>query len=750
MKSSVALAILSVAAGVAATSTETGANPIRKVVTLMQDMQKEIIAEGEKEEELYKKFECYCSGNKDELVAAVDSSEEEIERLTAKLKSEKAEKKQLEGELLQAKKDRADAKQDLAKATKLRAKEHETYVKDAGDTKSNIDATNSAITALEKGSGSAGFLQTASGAAVSKSLQRVISTNPAIEAEDRQAIAAFIAQSGDYVPQSGQIIGILKNMKDEMDKSLGGIVSEEESAASGFAGLKGSKNKEISALTEAIESKTKRSGELAVSIVQAQNASDDETDDVTANKKFLVNLEVTCKEKAEEMEARTRTRQEEVAAISEAISILNDDDALDIFKASLPSPANPAFLQFGGEPAAAAKKGPMVKTSEEKKAEKAATAKKAVEEVKKVIEASKQACKDSSTTQCKAPTTPAVSLLVQSVLSKLSSKSKSGVDFSSVLKMIDDMVSLLGKEQEDDTKHKDWCNGEFDSSSDEAKDLNLKVEALVSSISELSDEIANLAKNIAAANSRISDLDKSVAEATAQRKKEHAEYTEAIQLNEAAIQLIFKAKNRLQKFYNPGQYVEAPKRAMTEEDRLVNASGGTVDSSMPAQMIAGTTQTVNFVQIRSRKTSAAPPPPPETFGEYKSKGQKSGGIMGLMDMLTKELETTIQQAEHDEKTANKDYSELVADAQESRSGETKSISGMEGNKANLENVLEETKREHIIKTDQLQQTQTYIGELHQSCDFILANFELRAESRSKEVESLKNAKAVLSGASFSF
>jgi hypothetical protein len=97
MKSSVALAILSVAAGVAATSTETGANPIRKVVTLMRDMQKEIIAEGEKEEDLYKKLECNCSGNKDELVAAVDSSEEEIERLTAKLKSEKAEKKQLEG-----------------------------------------------------------------------------------------------------------------------------------------------------------------------------------------------------------------------------------------------------------------------------------------------------------------------------------------------------------------------------------------------------------------------------------------------------------------------------------------------------------------------------------------------------------------------------------------------------------------------------------------------------------------------------
>jgi chromosome segregation ATPase len=334
--------------------------------------------------------------------------------------------------------------------------------------------------------------------------------------------------------------------------------------------------------------------------------------------------------------------------------------------------------------------------------------------------------------------------LVQSVLSKL--RNKTSVDFSSVLKMIDDMVTLLKKEQEDDTKHRDWCNGEFDQSGDEKKDLTLKVEALVSSISELKDEISNLGKSISDAQSRIADIDTSVAEATAQRKKEHAEYTQMVQLNQAAIQLIFKAKNKLQKFYNPGQYVDNSKRELTREEQLAKAAGGTVDDSAPVQYIAGTTQTVNFIQL---KTVAAPPPPPETFGAYQSKGQKSNGIMALMDMLTKELETDVQAAEHDEKTANKEYSELVADAQESRSGETKSITGMEGNKANLEGVLEETKREHIIKSDQLQQTNTYIGELHQSCDFIMNNFDLRKESRSKEVEGLKNAKAVLNGASFS-
>jgi len=72
-----------------------GANPIRRVVTLMQDMQKEIEAEGEKEEGLYKKFMCYCKGNTDNLSKAGEEAAAQIEELTAKVKAEKAEKQQV-------------------------------------------------------------------------------------------------------------------------------------------------------------------------------------------------------------------------------------------------------------------------------------------------------------------------------------------------------------------------------------------------------------------------------------------------------------------------------------------------------------------------------------------------------------------------------------------------------------------------------------------------------------------------------
>merc|ERR1719313_3052479 len=92
------------------TAVETAANPIRKVVTLMQNMQKEIEAEGAKEKELLEKFLCYCSGGTDSLKKAIADANAEAEELTAKAKSEEAEKSQIAQDLIQHKADREGAK----------------------------------------------------------------------------------------------------------------------------------------------------------------------------------------------------------------------------------------------------------------------------------------------------------------------------------------------------------------------------------------------------------------------------------------------------------------------------------------------------------------------------------------------------------------------------------------------------------------------------------------------------------------
>merc|ERR1719375_403177 len=168
-------------------------------------------------------------------------------------------------------------------------------------------------------------------------LKKIVEAFPNMDAEDRKNVVAFLQENGDYAPQSGQIVGILKGMKDDMEAELKEAISAEEKAIAGFGELKASKEKEIEMATEAIETKTGRSGEVAVSAVQTKDSLEDTKEELSETEKFIVQLSTECATKEKEWAEKSKIRAEEVKAISEAISILNDDDALDVFKKARPS-----------------------------------------------------------------------------------------------------------------------------------------------------------------------------------------------------------------------------------------------------------------------------------------------------------------------------------------------------------------------------------------------------------------------------
>merc|ERR1719158_41241 len=157
---------------------EMGANPIRKIVTLMQNMQKEIEAEGEKEKELFDKFMCFCKANTGDLGKAEADAKAKSEEMTAKLKSEEAEKSQIEQELVDHKKDRETAKSDLAEATTLREKEATEFAAMKADSETNIAAMASAIPAIEKGMSGAALLQMPSGRRLEKIVESFTNMDP--------------------------------------------------------------------------------------------------------------------------------------------------------------------------------------------------------------------------------------------------------------------------------------------------------------------------------------------------------------------------------------------------------------------------------------------------------------------------------------------------------------------------------------------------------------------------------------------
>merc|ERR1719220_1886446 len=258
---------------------------------------------------------------------------------------------------------------------------------------------------------------------------------------DRQDLVSFLGgqQHGGYAPQSGQITGILKQMSDTMKKSLADATADEEAAIKSYDGLMSAKKKEVESLGASIEAKTEQIGETGVKLVQMKEDLSDTEEALVEDKKFLKGLETSCKTKTAEWEERSKTRSEELLALADTIKILNDDDALELFKKTLPS-AGSNFLQVDVSLSAMKKKALAL------------------------LQGARAAAGKNGKTN-----------LDFLLLALSGQKTLQRGTFDKVLKMIDEMVDVLAKEQQSDDQKKEYCDKQFDTSDDKKKSPERKV-----------------------------------------------------------------------------------------------------------------------------------------------------------------------------------------------------------------------------------------------------------------------------------
>merc|ERR1719476_282326 len=663
-------------------ATEHKDNPIRKVVTMLQKMQATVEAEAKAELALFEKFMCYCKTAGGDLDADMKEGANKIESLTAALKSAKERKAQTEADLKEHQTGRAEAKAAMEEATGIREKEAAAFAKFQEDSTTNLGALAKAIPAVEQGMKGA-FLQTSSAMVLRRfTMEKVI-----LPDETRQELLAFLSGSSseEYEPQSGQIVGILKQMEEEMDKALADARSAEEEDIKSYDSLMAAKTKEVDALTAQIEKEQTRIGNLGVEIAGMENDVEDTTQSLAEDKKFIGELAENCKKKEKEWAGIQKLRQEELVALSDTIKILNDDDALELFKKTLPSSAS-SFLQI------------QVKASFAR-----SRALAAIQTARLLASAGKGL-----------PSRPELDLIALAIRGKK-------IGFEKVIGLIDEMVANLKKEQIDDDNKKEYCDKQFDLSEDKKKELEMSVSDSETATEEMEGDIEKLTEEIAALTKGIKKLDKSVAEATEQRKKENTEYKELKQSDTAAKKILGFAKNRLNKFYAPKLY----------KPELLQ------DSEVLAQVLA------------HEQGRAAPPPPPESFNAYSKKSEEGAGVTQMIDLLIQELDKELQEAEIDEKDAQKDYQKLMAESSTKRADDSKSISDKTASKASQEEALEKEQDSKAASGKELMSTLEYIHSLHGECDWLLKFFDARKSARDGEIDALGKAKAVLNGADFS-
>merc|ERR1719343_418592 len=268
--------------------------PVSKVIKLLKDMSKQLEEEAEKDQEIYEKMACWCTTNDKEKTKAIADGEAHITDLTAAIESNSGKSAQLETENANLEKEIAANQQALDEAKEMRAKQLPEFTAEEKDLLSSIQSMKGAITVLSKHHES--FLQMPSDhiANIALVLKHQMfkygdSLKQNITPSQSRAMKEFL-QAPAYAPASGEIFGIMKNMKDPFESNLEQLQADETNNQKAFEDLKAAKEEEIKSGEALFD---KKAGELAAALEQLANDKVDLKDTRTtlaADEEFLANL----------------------------------------------------------------------------------------------------------------------------------------------------------------------------------------------------------------------------------------------------------------------------------------------------------------------------------------------------------------------------------------------------------------------------------------------------------------------------
>jgi len=564
-------------------------------------------------------------------------------------------------------------KTELDKAGKLRTKQLAEFNEEEKDMLQSISALKSAITVLAKHHGGAALMQNVE-MQVATTLQHELRKHSALLAgvltlSQRKIVTSFaqapedyfnaemIQQQQQYAPASGEIFGILKQMKETFESNLSQSQKDELANQKGFEDLKAAKEEEIAASQAQIDTKTQELASTDEKLAQSKQDIEDTKNSLSADEKFLMTLKETCQMTDAEFEERQKTRREEIEAVSKALAVLSSDDAHDLFSKTL------SFLE---------------KTNSRHSKRKEAASKLLSEVAKKL-------------------NSPRLTALAYQV--KLDA-------FTKVKKAIDDMVAQLQKEKADEIKHKDYCVASLNENDKITAQKEHEKSDLESQLEDLDMTIDALTKAIEQAKAEITEMQIQMKRASEDREKENKEFQLTVADQRATQKLLTQALDVLRGFY---------------------------DKSAAAA----------FLQQGHQQG----PPPPPGFKAYK-KSSAAGGVMGMIQGIINEAKALEADAVQAEEDAQKAYEDFVKDTNTSIEEQSKAIV----NKSEEKAVAEADKTEALEAKEnvmlELEQLSNEAADLHKACDFVTKNFDIRQTARDEEIEALKQAKAILSGAKF--
>jgi len=536
-----------------------GDNPVTKVVNLLKEMQATANSEAKADEEIYAKMSCWCETNDKEKTEAIAEAEKRIEALTATIETGSARAGELATMISGLNDEIAEDTDALNTATALRQKEKEDFEAEDADLSESAGLLKEALEVLKQvqlvqkkqkaplqpveAANAEALVQVkalvtkamnkpkrVTGGAYFNSMQKDLwdffgsmpggAAAPRVVTQLSQAPTGGAAGAKSYNSRSGGIFGLLETMKEQMDRDLAAAHKAEISAAIGFEKLRASKEGEIAAATKSVEEKSTELADTNQKVAEAKQDLEDTQDALASDTKFLADLKERCSTAAADFASRSATRQDEIAAIGQTITILTEDEARDLMSKTM------SFMQTGSKRHTSAVNSMEFSTRQHAASQLLTVARK----------------------HAGTPDGWRIALLAVSTQ----------IDgFTKIKAMMDKMVVELKKQQGEEVKKHDSCKADINSNEDSTmekdaskKDLDAQMTALKGNLESLTQELSDLAQ-------QVKESHMALKQAGNNRKSENHEFQQVVSDQRATVVILNKALARLESFYAKESFVQA-------------------------------------------------------------------------------------------------------------------------------------------------------------------------------------------------
>jgi len=486
-------------------------NPIEKVIQMMSDLEAKIIGEGKEAQKTYDEFAEWCEDRSKDLQFEIKTGKANAADLAATIQKETANAEELTAKIEDLSADIAADEAELKEATAIREKENAAFVAEEKELKEVIDMLQRAVAILEKEmGGGASMMQIKTASNLEQALAAMVQAS-AISTADANKLSSFVqTQDSDeetgapeaaaYESKSGGIVDTLNGLLDKAEGQLDAATKEETTAKNNYDLKKQAltdemkyANKDMDAakkgLAESSEIKAAAEGDLGVT-----------TKDLNEDVNALGSLHQDCMTKAEDFEAETTSRGEELKALAMAKKAVKDNTGGA-------TEQQYSFLQVSSD----AKNFEVIRM-----------------------------VKDLARKQH----APELAQLASRLGSAL--RLNHGADvFAKIKGMISDMVEKLEQEAAEAAELKEWCDKEIGESTEKKEEsdalfekLSTKLNSAESKSAKLKEEVAQLQKELAELAETQAEMDKIRADEKATYEKNKPELEQGLKGVKLALKIL--------------------------------------------------------------------------------------------------------------------------------------------------------------------------------------------------------------------